>query len=115
MLARLGTERSGKIRKRLLLVTRLRRRWRCAELHPIHWSRCLRCLAGALKTSKASRLRQAQTRWQSSSPARQQQIEALSRQLAELELRAETVQKSESRLERLIAEQMVRWIRTGSA
>ena len=54
------------------------------------------------------RLRQAQIRWQSSSPARQQQIEALSRELAELELRAETVQKSESRLERLIQEQMVR-------
>ena len=49
LLARLGTERSGRIRKRLLLVTRLRRRWRCAALHPIHWSRCLRCLAGALR------------------------------------------------------------------
>ena len=54
------------------------------------------------------RLRQAQTRWQSSGPTRQQQIEALSLELAELELRAETVQKSESRLERLIEEQMVR-------
>jgi len=28
LLARLGTERSGRIRNRLLLVTRLRRRWR---------------------------------------------------------------------------------------
>ena len=54
------------------------------------------------------RLRQAQIRWQSSSAARQQHIEALSRELAELELKAETVQKSESRLEQLIAEQMVR-------
>ena len=53
-------------------------------------------------------LGRAQTRWQSSSPARQQQIEALSRELAELELKAETVQKSESRLERLIEEHMVR-------
>jgi hypothetical protein len=54
------------------------------------------------------RLGRAQTRWQSSSRARQQQIEALSRELAELELKAETVQKSESRLERLIEEHMVR-------
>jgi hypothetical protein len=39
---------------------------------------------------------------------RQHQIEALSRELAELELKAETVQKSESRLEPLIEEHMVR-------
>jgi len=31
LLARLGTERSGRIRKRLLLVTRLRRRWRSSS------------------------------------------------------------------------------------
>ncbi len=55
-----------------------------------------------------SRLRKAQIRWQSDKPERQQQIEALSRELAELEVRAETVQKTESRLERLIEEQMVR-------
>ena len=61
------------------------------------------------------RLRQAQTRWQSSSPARQQQIEALSRELAQLELRAETVQKSESRLERLIKSRWCGWIRTRNA
>jgi len=54
------------------------------------------------------RLRQAHTRWQSSKPERQQQIEALSRELAELEVRTATVQKTESRLERLIQEQMVR-------
>ena len=54
LLAKLGTERSVKIRNRLLLVTKLRRRWHCAGLHPIHWSRCLRCFAGVLKTSKAS-------------------------------------------------------------
>ena len=54
------------------------------------------------------RLGRAQIRWQSSSAARQHQIEALSRELAELELKAETVQKSESRLERLIEEHMVR-------
>jgi DNA repair exonuclease SbcCD ATPase subunit len=53
-------------------------------------------------------LRKAQIRWQSDKPERQQQIEALSRELAELEVRAETVQKTESRLERLIEEQMVR-------
>ena len=55
-----------------------------------------------------SRLRKAQIRWQSDKPERQQQIEALSRELAELEVRAQTVQKTESRLERLIEEQMVR-------
>ena len=55
-----------------------------------------------------SRLRKAQIRWQSGKPERQQQIEALSRELAELEVRAETVQKTESRLQRLIEEQMVR-------
>ena len=57
---------------------------------------------------RIGRLRQGQTRWQSSSPARQEQIEALSRELAELELKAETVQQTESRLERLIEEKMVR-------
>jgi hypothetical protein len=41
-------------------------------------------------------------------PVRQQQIEAPSRELAELEVRVETVQKTESRLERLIEGQMVR-------
>jgi hypothetical protein len=55
-----------------------------------------------------NRLRKAQIRWQSGKPERQQLIEALSRELAELEVRAETVQKTESRLERLIEEQMVR-------
>jgi DNA repair exonuclease SbcCD ATPase subunit len=55
-----------------------------------------------------SRLRKAQIRWQSDKPKRQQQIEALCRELAELEVRAETVQKTESRLQRLIEEQMVR-------
>jgi hypothetical protein len=54
------------------------------------------------------RLRGAQARWQISSPVRQHQIEALSLELAELELKVETVQKSESRLERLIEEHMVR-------
>ena len=54
------------------------------------------------------RLCQAQSRWQSSKPERQQQIEALSEELAQLELRLQTAQKTESRLERLIQEQMVR-------
>jgi hypothetical protein len=36
LLAKLGAERSGRIRNRLLLVTKLRRRWHCAGLHPIH-------------------------------------------------------------------------------
>ena len=54
------------------------------------------------------RLCQAQSRWQSSKPERQQQIEALSEELAHLDLRVQTAQKTESRLERLIQEQMVR-------
>ena len=55
-----------------------------------------------------TRLRQAQTRAQSTRQARQEQIEQLSQQMAELEQKAETAQKTESRLERLIEEKMVR-------
>jgi len=55
-----------------------------------------------------TRLRQAQTQAQSTRQERQEQIEQLSQQMAELEQKAETAQKTESRLERLIEEKMVR-------
>jgi hypothetical protein len=47
----LATEKAGSSTKRELLVTRLRRRRRHSLDQPIHSSRCLRCLAAALKTS----------------------------------------------------------------
>ena len=53
-------------------------------------------------------LRRAQTRWQGVRPARQEQIEKLSQELAELEQKADTAQKTVSRLESLIQEKMVR-------
>jgi len=55
-----------------------------------------------------ARLRQRQTRWQSTRSARQEQIQKLSRELAELDAKAEKAQQTESRLERLIDEKMVR-------
>lgn len=55
-----------------------------------------------------ARLGQLQTRWQSTRQERQKQIGALSQELAQLDEKAETVQKTESRLERLIEEKMVR-------
>jgi hypothetical protein len=53
-------------------------------------------------------LRRAQKRWQGVRPARQEQIEKLSQELAELEQKADTAQKTVSRLESLIQEKMVR-------
>jgi hypothetical protein len=55
-----------------------------------------------------ARLRQVQRRWESTRGARQEQIQKLSGELAQLELKTQEVQQTESRLERMIAEKMVR-------
>jgi len=55
-----------------------------------------------------ARLRHGQTRWESTHSARQEQIQKLSRELAELDTQGEQAQQTESRLERLIEEKMVR-------
>ena len=55
-----------------------------------------------------ARLRQVQTRWQGTRQERQKQIDSLSQELAQLDEKAQTAQKTESRLERLIEEKMVR-------
>jgi hypothetical protein len=55
-----------------------------------------------------ARLRPVQTRWESTRQERQKQIDSLSQELAELEQKAQTAQKTESRLERLIEQKMVR-------
>ncbi|MEK6572873.1 MAG: hypothetical protein AABZ58_00970, partial [Chloroflexota bacterium] len=54
------------------------------------------------------RLRRAQTRCENIRHQRQEQIEQFSKELAEVEQKAETAQKTESRLERLIEEKRVR-------
>ena len=54
------------------------------------------------------RLRHGQSRWETMRSARQAQIQKLSGELAQLELKAQEAQQSESRLERMIAEKMVR-------
>jgi hypothetical protein len=55
-----------------------------------------------------ARLRQGQTRWESTHSARQEQIQKLSGELAELDTKGEQAQRTESRLERMIEEKMVR-------
>jgi hypothetical protein len=55
-----------------------------------------------------ARLRQGQTRWESTRCARQEQIQKLSGELAELDNKGEEAQQTESRLERMIEEKMVR-------
>ena len=55
-----------------------------------------------------ARLRQRQSRWKSTGAERQEQIQKLSGELAELEARTRKAQPTESRLEQLIAEKMVR-------
>ena len=55
-----------------------------------------------------ARLRQVQRRWESTRGARQEQIQKLSGELAQLEVKAQEAQQTESRLERMIAEKMVR-------
>jgi hypothetical protein len=60
------------------------------------------------RSKELARLRQGQSRWESTRSTRQEQIQKLSGQLAELEAKAQNAQQSESRLERLIEEKMVR-------
>lgn len=55
-----------------------------------------------------ARLRHAQTRCENIRQERQKQIDQLSQEMAEVQQKAETAQKTESRLERLIEEKMVR-------
>lgn len=55
-----------------------------------------------------ARLRQRQSRWQSTGAERQQQIREFSGELAQLEAKIEQTSPTESRLTQMIAEQMVR-------
>ena len=55
-----------------------------------------------------TRLRQGQTRWESTHCARAEQIQKLSGELAELDTKGQEAQQTESRLERMIGEKMVR-------
>lgn len=64
--------------------------------------------AGEEKNRELSRLRQVQSRWESTRSARQELIQKLSRELAQLEAKAQDTQQTESRLERMIEEKMVR-------
>jgi hypothetical protein len=64
--------------------------------------------AGQERNQALTRLRQVQRRWESAHSARQEQIQKLSQELAELEAKAQQTQPGESRLERMIEEQMVR-------
>ncbi len=64
--------------------------------------------AGEERDKELTRLRQVQSRWESTHSARQEQIQKLSKELAELEAKAQQTQQTESRLERMIEEKMVR-------
>jgi hypothetical protein len=64
--------------------------------------------ADQVRDRELARLRHGQTRSQNIRQERQKQIEALSKELAELEEKAQETPKTESRLERMIEEQMVR-------
>jgi hypothetical protein len=64
--------------------------------------------AGDERNKELTRLRQGQSRWESTRSARQEQIQKLSQELAQLEAKAQQTQPTESRLERLIEEKMVR-------
>jgi chromosome segregation ATPase len=57
---------------------------------------------------ESARLRQGQTRWESTHSRREEQIQKLSQELAELGTQGEQAQQTESRLERLIEQKMVR-------
>jgi len=59
-------------------------------------------------SKELARLRHRQRRWKDTGSARQEQIQKLSRELAELESKVQNAQQTESRLERLIEEKMVR-------
>jgi hypothetical protein len=63
---------------------------------------------GDQRNKELTRLRQVQSRWESARSARQEQIQKLSKELAELEAKAQQTQETESRLERMIEEKMVR-------
>ncbi len=60
------------------------------------------------RNKELTRLRQVQSRWESTRSARQAQIQKLSKELAESEAKAQQTQQTESRLERMIEEKMVR-------
>jgi hypothetical protein len=64
--------------------------------------------AGDGMKKELARLRQVQSRWESTRSARQKQIQELSQQLAELEVKAQQAPPTESRLERMIEDKMVR-------
>jgi len=64
--------------------------------------------AGEEGNKELTRLRQVRSRWESTRSARQEQIQKLSNELAQLEAKAQQTQQTESRLERLIEEKMVR-------
>ena len=64
--------------------------------------------AGDERNKELTRLRQRQSRWESTRSARQEQIQKLSQELAQLEAKAQQTQQTESRLKRLIEEKMVR-------
>ena len=64
--------------------------------------------AGEESKKELARRRQVQSRWESTRSARQEQIQALSKELAQLEAKAKQTQPTESRLERMIAEKRVR-------
>jgi hypothetical protein len=59
-------------------------------------------------SKELGRLRYRQSRWENTGSARQEQIQKLSSELAELGSKVQNAQQSESRLERLIEEKMVR-------
>jgi hypothetical protein len=63
---------------------------------------------GTDKDRELARLRQAQSRWESTRSARLEQIQSLSKELAEVEVKTGQAQLTESRLERMIEEKMVR-------
>lgn len=64
--------------------------------------------ASDLDKGELGRLRQGQTRWQTTRQERQKEIDRLSQELVDLEKKTEVAQKTESRLERLIDQEMVR-------
>lgn len=64
--------------------------------------------AGDEIKKELGRLRQVQSRWESTRSARQKQIQKLSQELAELATKTQGAQQTESRLERMIEDKMVR-------
>jgi len=64
--------------------------------------------AGDERNKELTQLRQVQSRWENTRSARQEQIQKLSHELAELEAKAQQTQQTESRLERMMEEKMVR-------